>query len=208
MLKKILLIVVLFMVIANANVFAMHNLINQSNTITFPYQDTTKPKPVFFTRKATIRSAILPGWGQIYNKKYWKLPLVYGALGTTAGIFIYNVKTYRSLRDAYRNLLDGDDTNNGSIDARFKNLNPNAVKSYRNSFRQNVDYSVLFFILAWGLNVVDATVDAHLKAFDVNDNLNVQIKPSISPMAGTAGISVVFNIGKRPAKERAVFTLK
>jgi hypothetical protein len=67
----------------------------------------------------------------------------------------------------------------------------------RNSFRQNVDYSVVFFILFWGLNVVDATVDAHLKSFDVNDNLSLDIKPGFSPMANTTGISLVLNIGKR-----------
>src|SRR6185503_5464645 len=49
-------------------------------------------------RAATLRSAIIPGWGQAYNKKYWKIPIIYGALGTTAAIFIYNLKTYKQLR--------------------------------------------------------------------------------------------------------------
>jgi len=55
----------------------------------------------------------------------------------------------------------------------------------------------LFFILFWGLNVVDATVDAHLKAFDVSDDLSLQLKPGYSQMSNTAGISLVLNIGKR-----------
>ena len=155
----------------------------------------------FNPRIATIRSAMVPGWGQIYNKKYWKLPLVYGALGTTAGIYFYNIKTYKKLRLAYLYITDDDSSNNGLIDPRFSNLSPGAIKSYRNSFRQNIDYSVLFFILFWGLNVVDATVDAHLKAFDVNDDLSLEIKPGYSPTANTTGISLVLNIGKRyPAK--------
>src|SRR3954452_6819072 len=49
---------------------------------------------------ATLRSAILPGWGQAYNRKYWKIPIIYGALGTTAGVFFYNLKTYKLLRKA------------------------------------------------------------------------------------------------------------
>src|SRR5690606_19419539 len=53
-------------------------------------------------RKAAIRSALIPGWGQVYNKKYWKVPIVYGALGTTGVVFAYNLKTYRELRLAYR----------------------------------------------------------------------------------------------------------
>lgn len=163
----------------------------------FAITDTTQPKPNFSPRKATIRSAIIPGWGQIYNKKYWKLPLVYGALGTTAGIFFYNLKTYRELRDAYRYISDNDLTNDNLIVERFRLLSPTAIRSYRNSFRQNVDYSVLFFLIFWGLNVVDATVDAHLKAFDVSDNLSIQIKPGYNLNARTAGISLIIPLGKK-----------
>jgi hypothetical protein len=166
-------------------------------------KDTIAAKPAgkaiqkFNPRTATIRSAIFPGLGQIYNKKYWKLPLVYGALGTTAGVYFYNVKNYRLLRQAVGYLSDTIPGNDGQVDPQFKNLSLNAIRSYRNSFRQNVDYSVLFFIFFWGLNVVDATVDAHLKAFDVNDNLSLELKPGYSPLSNTTGISLVLNIGKK-----------
>ena len=152
---------------------------------------------VFSPRTATLRSTFLPGLGQIYNKKYWKLPLVYGALGTTAGIYFFNIKTYKALKLAYIYKTDTFPANDVLIDPRFNNLSASAIRSYRNSYRQNIDYSVLFFILFWGLNIVDATVDAHLKAFDVNDNLSLQFKPGYSQMANTAGISLVLNIGKR-----------
>jgi hypothetical protein len=155
---------------------------------------------LFSPRKATIRSAILPGWGQIYNKTYWKLPLVYGALGVTAGIFVYNIKTYKQLRTAYIYMTDNNPANDALIDPRFKNLNPESIRSYRNVFRQNVDYSALFFIAFWGLNVVDATVDAHLRSFNVNDNLSLQIKPGNSLMAGTSGLSLVLNMSKNSSK--------
>jgi hypothetical protein len=158
--------------------------------------DTTN-KNAFDPHKATIRSAIIPGWGQVYNKKYWKVPLVWGALGTTAAIYFYNVETYRALKQTYIYMTDSIPDASQPIDPRFSNISPNGVRSLRNSFRQNVDYSVVFFILFWGLNVVDATVDAHLKSFDVNDNLSLDIKPGFSPMANTTGISLVLNIGKR-----------
>ena len=162
-------------------------------------KDTIKKKTAryFNPHTATIRSAILPGLGQVYNKKYWKVPIVYGALGTTAAIYLYNIDTYRSLRQAYIYITDTIPANNVLIDPRFSNLSPTAIRSYRDSFRQNIDYAVLFFLLFWGLNVVDAAVDAHLKAFDVNDNLSLQIKPGHSSMANTNGISLVLNIGKR-----------
>lgn len=167
-----------------------HNVVKKEKV----YDSTGKEIKVFNPRTATIHSAIIPGWGQIDNKKYWKLPLVYGALGTTAYVFFYNIKTYKLLRLAYIYRTDKDSTNDVLIDPQFKNLNANSIKIYRNSFRQNVDYSVLFFIIFWGLNVVDATVDAQLKAFDVNDNLSLKISPGFSPMANTAGLSLVFDI--------------
>jgi len=153
-----------------------------------------KKAKVFDPRLATKRSAMVPGWGQIYNKKYWKLPLIYGGLGATVGVFVYNVKNYRLLRQAFIFRTDSFPGNDAQIDPRFKILSTGAIRSYRNSFRQNVDYSVLFFIVFWGLNVADATVDGHLKAFDVNDNLSLQIKQGYSPMANTTGISLVLDI--------------
>ena len=167
--------------------------------------DTSSKKTAkkFDPRKATLRSAILPGWGQIYNKKYWKLPLVYGGLGITAGVFLYNVKTYKLLRLAYVYKTDTISANDALIDPQFKNLSASAIRTYRNSFRQNVDYSVLFFILFWGLNVVDATVDGHLKQFDVNDNLTLQLKQGYSPMANTTGVSLVFDIHSRSQKYKS-----
>lgn len=164
------------------------------------FDSTGKEIKTFNPRNATLRSAIIPGWGQIYNKKYWKLPLVYGALGVTAGVFFYNVKTYKLLRIAYGYASDKDTSNDHLIDPQFAKLNANSIKLYRNSFRQNVDYSVLFFIIFWGLNVVDATVDAQLKAFDVNDNLSLKLSPGYSPMANTNGISLVIDIHSKVFK--------
>ena len=152
--------------------------------------DTVK---AFNPRLATIRSAMIPGWGQIYNKKYWKLPLVYGALGTTAGIFFYNIKNYNLLKKAYI-IISNNPADVDLIDPQFRKLNLSSIKIYRNAFRQNVDYSVVFFIIFWGLNVMDATVDAQLKAFDVNDNLSLKFKPGFSPLANTTGLSFVMDI--------------
>lgn len=152
-------------------------------------------------RKAAIRSAILPGLGQIYNKKYWKLPIVYGALGTCGGIFVYNLKNYKDTRFAYRvkyNMqYNGTDSAlYSSIRNNLKPLGLEELKYYRNSFRRDIDYSVLFFILLWGLNVVDATVDAHLKSFDVSPDLSIRLKPGYSETARTSGLSLVMKIGK------------
>lgn len=165
--------------------------------------DTSNKKAAkkFDPRIATRRSAMLPGWGQIYNKKYWKLPLVYGGLGITAGVFLYNVKNYKLLRKAYIIKTDTDSTTtDADIDPRFRAFSASSLRTNRDLFRQNVDYSVLFFIVFWGLNVIDATVDGHLKQFDVNDNLSFELKQGYSPMANTTGLSLVLDIHSKKMK--------
>lgn len=164
-----------------------------------PIADKAKADSVrkaFVPKKATIRSAIIPGWGQIYNKKYWKVPIVYGALGTAAGIFIYNLKNYREIRFAYAAKFKAaqtppDSTDYKNIKDYLKPYSAADLRTFRDEFRSNIDYSVLAFILLWGLNVVDATVDAHLKLFDVSPNLSLRFKFGPSQMAGTTGASLV-----------------
>lgn len=152
-------------------------------------------------RKAALRSAILPGWGQIYNKKYWKLPIVYGALGTCAGIFIYNLTNYNNTRFAYRvkynmRVNKTDSLLYPSIKKELQPLSEASLVNYRNQFRRDIDYSALVFIILWGLNVVDASVDAHLKSFDVGPELSLRFKPGYSELAQTNGLSLVLTIGK------------
>ena len=153
----------------------------------------TATRKKFNPKTATLRSAIIPGWGQAYNKKYWKIPIVYGALGTTAGIFLYNLKLYKLLRQAVVLRSDKDTSNDNQVDPRFRRLSLESIRTNRNLFRQNVDYSVLFFLVFWGLNVVDATVDAHLKAFDVSPDITMKLRPGFNYMTNSAGISLVFN---------------
>ena len=166
--------------------------------------DSIAKKKVFSPRKAALRSAILPGWGQIYNKKYWKLPIVYGALGVTAYAFNFNLTQYKRVGYAYRLLVNRDSANYKNVDADLqpfiKANASNDLRNYRNSYRKDIDYSVLIFLVFWGLNVVDATVDAHLKGFNVTDDLTLKFKPGFSPMANTTGASLVLDIhkGRRP----------
>ncbi len=150
-------------------------------------------------RKAAIRSAIFPGLGQIYNKKYWKLPIVYGAMGTSAFVFFYNYTSYKDTRFAYRvkynmRVNRTDSALYASIDPNLKPLSEESLRFYRNQFRRDIDYSVIVFLVLWGLNVVDATVDAHLKAFDVSPDLGLRFRAGYSEMAKTNGISLVLNL--------------
>jgi Family of unknown function (DUF5683) len=173
--------------------------------------DTVLPSKVDSTwfnhspRKATIRSAIIPGWGQAYNKQYWKIPIVYGALGTTAAVFVYNIQNYRELRFAYAARYTAaqqppagappgwraDSTDFNKLKTKYQIYPIESIRYYRDEFRKNVDYSVLVFILFWGLNVADAAAAAHLRTFDVSPDLSLRIKPGRSYMGGTNGVSLI-----------------
>lgn len=150
-------------------------------------------------RRAVISSAILPGLGQIYNKKYWKLPLVYGALGITSYIFFDNLQVYRDSRFAYKAKYQASKPGATAADSvlyfkikpEYRPVSLESLRRNRDQFRQYLDYSVLFFVFFWGLNVVDAAVDAHLKSFDVSDDLSLKLKAGYSEMAGTKGISII-----------------
>lgn len=152
-------------------------------------------------KKAAIRSAIFPGLGQIYNKKYWKLPIIYGGLGIAGGIFFYNLGEYRDTRFAYRvkynmRVNRTDSTLFSQIKPKLQPLSEESLRFYRNQYRRDIDYSGLFILLLWGLNVVDATVDAHLKSFDVSPDLSIRFKAGHSSLANTNGLSVILKIGK------------
>ncbi|RYY19164.1 MAG: hypothetical protein EOO04_22570 [Chitinophagaceae bacterium] len=151
-------------------------------------------------RKAAIRSALVPGLGQIYNRKYWKLPLVYAAVGIPAYLIYYNKQWYDRARYALSV------ASNPPIDTpTLMTVHPelraitaarsvNSLRNYRDEFRKNMDYSILITILAWGLNVIDATVDAHLKDFDVSDEISMRVKPVIMTGTRTPGLSLVFSL--------------
>jgi hypothetical protein len=160
--------------------------------------DTIVRKKVHSPKGATMRSLIIPGWGQVYNKKYWKVPLVYGAIGFPAYLYFYNRKWYDRTKYALsivaNNRYEDIDSMNrvhpqlkALVDAQAQG----SLVNYRNEFRKSMDYSILFTLLMWGLNIVDATVDGHLRDFDVSEDLSLKIRPSMLQGTMVPGISVV-----------------
>ena len=173
-------------------------IITVDSTVKKQEPDTSKKVRVWDPKIAARRSAIIPGWGQIYNKKYWKLPIVYGGLGICGYVFFDNIKTYKEYKFAYAARIKAQTTPPDSTDYKklkdiYKVLSPGSIRTARDEFRRYVDYSALIFVLLWGLNVVDATVDAHLKAFDVSPDLSLHFKAGYSDMAKTNGVSLVLS---------------
>ena len=152
---------------------------------------------------ATKRSAMIPGWGQAYNKEYWKIPLVYGALSIPVFTYIYNDSYYKKTKFAYEaryKAQKGDTSDVAAIDPELKNLSMSSLVNYRNSFRRDKDYAILWFLFAWGLQVADATVFGHLKQFNVNSDLSMQIHPQFNPATKTPALSLSFNWRDQPKK--------
>lgn len=166
-----------------------------------PSTDTAKVRS--YAARAALRSTIFPGAGQVYNRKYWKLPLVYGALAIPVGAFAYNVDWYRKCREAYSIRYHNDtsvvtpDLPIDGIDQQLLPLSTQSLRLYRNEFRKNVDLSVLALLAVWGLNVVDAAVDGHLRSFDVSDQLSLRLEPMPTPTGLHMQVGIRWNIGAR-----------
>lgn len=154
-------------------------------------------------RIATKRSLIIPGWGQAYNGEYWKIPIVYGILAIPTVAYIYNQDLYKKTKFAYEAKFKaehGDSSDLQFIDPQVVNLPISSLQNYRNQFRRDRDYSILFFILAWGLQIADATVFAHLKQFNVSNDLSMQINPIFNPYTRTPALAVSLNF-REPQKK-------
>lgn len=121
--------------------------------------------------KAAFYSAVLPGLGQAYNKKYWKVPLVYIGLGVSIYSYTWNNKKYHNFRDEYKKRLDGTFDPNHPI---YGGLDNDRLIRAQKFHQKNRDLSVLITGLIYILNIVDANVDAHLMQFNVNDNLSLR----------------------------------
>tara|TARA_B100001287_G_scaffold264619_1_gene256677 strand:- start:20022 stop:20570 length:549 start_codon:yes stop_codon:yes gene_type:complete len=127
--------------------------------------------------KATFYSAVLPGLGQAYNKKYWKIPIVYGALGT--GIYFYkqNNKDYNRYRNAYKRRLAGYTDDEFYGNGQYPSISDDGLIRAQNTLKRNKELSILVTVGLYILNIIDANVDAHLLQFNLDDNISV--RPSL-----------------------------
>ncbi len=125
--------------------------------------------------KAAFYSAVLPGLGQAYNKKYWKIPIVYIGLGIGIYSYTWNQGKYHNYRDEYKRRLAGTADPNHTI---YGGKSDDWVIRGQKFHQRNRDLSALITAGIYILNIVDANVDAHLMQFNVNDNLSV--KPDLN----------------------------
>src|SRR4030095_6342749 len=129
-------------------------------------------------RKATILSAILPGAGQYFNKKYWKIPIIYVGFTALSYYVVVNNDDYKTYKTAYKYRLDGDESTTDEFVGIYSDQDLSTLKNY---YRRNRDLSVIGISVLYVLNIIDATVDAHLFHFDVSDELTLNWHPSFTP---------------------------
>ncbi len=152
-----------------------------------PLQENENKSPIanlkgHSARRATLLSAVIPGAGQIYNGKYWKLPILFGAAGTLGYFINFNNNEYQVFRQAYIYRALGDQT-----DRSLFNLYPdiNQLASGRDFFRRNRDLLIILSGFLYLLNITDAAVDAHFRDFNVKDDIQLSIAPTLQPQGGT-----------------------
>lgn len=133
--------------------------------------------------KAAFYSAVLPGLGQIYNKRYWKVPIVYAAIGTGVYAYLFNDSQYDRFRSAFKRRRAGFtddefyDINNSGVVPGEPDLSDEALQDAQERYQRDRDLALLITIGLYALNIVDANVDAHLKQFNVDENLGLDIRP-------------------------------
>ena len=183
---KIIFIALFLFVVGNTTVFA------QTETeAVLVAKDTLKSNNIdpLTPAKAAFYSAILPGLGQAYNKKYWKIPLVYGAIGTSLYFYIDNNKKYHQYRDAYKRRLEG------YSDDNYTYLDNTRLIAGQKFYQRNRDLSALVTLAFYALNIIDANVDAALLQFNVDENLSVRpiIYPNDVTFKTNVGLTLNYN---------------
>jgi hypothetical protein len=154
-------------------IFEAENIITDTATA-----DTTSvnKKKGHSPKKAAWMSAAIPGLGQIYNKKYWKLPVVYGVLGGLSFGIYHNYVNYAVYRDEYRNRL------NERVDLynpKYADISTENINALKQQYQRNMELFIIFTAVGYIFNIIDAAVDAHLKGFNVSNDLSWHILPSI-----------------------------
>ncbi|MGF1638162.1 MAG: DUF5683 domain-containing protein [Cyclobacteriaceae bacterium] len=162
------------------------------DTLTIEINDRYRPV------RAAFYSVALPGLGQIYNERYWKVPILYGGAVVIGYYIKYNHNLYIESRDGLVAERDGDSRTN-NIGKPIQRFDATDLERRMSFYRRNRDYLIMITILVYGLNIVDAHVDAHLRDFKISEDLTLNFKPAImNTHAGTlaAGMTLTLNIGK------------
>lgn len=179
------------------------NFQTEEKAILVDTSKTVKPIKIHSPKKAAWMSAVLPGLGQGYNKKYWKIPIVYGGFVGLAYGINYNCVFYKKYRDEYRHRLNGE---TDLYNPKYSGVSDDNINLNKQRFQRNMEIFILVTAAWYLINILDAVVDAHLMSYDISDNLTMHIVPSVqfnylpvssyanNNLPATANISFIFNL--------------
>ena len=154
------------------------------NDTTVTKKGPFQPNP----KKAGLYSAILPGLGQLYNRQYWKIPVVYVGLGVAGYFFVDNLTQYRSYRKAYIGRIG----NPYPTDEYVTTLSTTQLQQYQNDYSKYLDLTILLTTIGYALQVMDAVTSAHLKNFDISRDISLRMKPVVTQNGIGFGLAMNF----------------
>lgn len=138
--------------------------------------------------RATLLSAVIPGAGQLYNRKYWKIPLIYAAGGAAVYGIVFYTREYNNFRNAYKERL----ANGFNVDPYYNQFQTPTLQSNRDYYRYYRDLSYIALGAVYILQVVDAAVDAHFFDFKITEDLSLNVQPVVPITAPASGTQVLF----------------
>ena len=155
--------------------------------------DTAKRQRKHSPQIATLSSALVPGLGQIYNQKYWKVPIIWGGGLALYTYYDYNNAYYHRFKLANEQIKEGDPV----TDPELEDLPQNSINNYKDYYRRNRDRAMIFMGLLYVANIVDAMVDAHLLDYDISKDLSLHWEPSLIQSSPQAFSSESYALGAR-----------
>ncbi|MFK7782395.1 DUF5683 domain-containing protein [Psychroserpens sp.] len=186
--------IICFIILFGYNGFAQNKKDSDSlkvDTDLIVVADTIQRKPIniLAPSKAAFYSAVLPGLGQAYNKKYWKIPIVYALMGTSVYFYVSNDKEYNRYRDEYKRRLAG----NSPLLGEFPGVSDEGLINAQKTLKRRKELSLLITIGLYALNIIDANVDAHLLQYNVDKNLAIKPHFQYNEMENSSDLGLTLN---------------
>ena len=187
-----------FLFLTNVLLFAQNQTDSKTKQINVVVEDTISKKQMYdplAPARAAFYSAVLPGLGQVSNRKYWKIPIIYAGIATGVYFYVKNDTDYNRFRDAYKRRLAGytDDEFFGPGSTPL--ISNNRLIDAQKSTQRNKNVSIIVSIGFYLLNIIDANVDAHLKQYDISDDLSLTPKLNTSDIAQPSyGLSLRYTL--------------
>lgn len=143
-------------------------------------------------KKAGLYAALLPGMGQVYNRQYWKLPIVYAGLSVAGYFIVQNSKEYTTLRQAYVGRISANNTGTSATDEYVGVYSDEQLKQLQDDANRKLNMTIVYSSLAYAMQILDAVTSAHLRNFDISRDISMHVAPTPTPYGAGIGMALTF----------------